>query len=119
MNLCADTDYAVFVKVLKCVFTDVGNISCDFLRAELGITRLCLILLNVDRGKYVLSDYLFINKDSILIVVAFPCHKAYKYVLAERNLAVVRGGAVGNNFVSFDVLACLDNGLLIYAGTVV
>ena len=45
VNLGTDTDYAVFVKVGKSVFTDVRDISRNIFRSELGISRLKLIFL--------------------------------------------------------------------------
>ena len=43
-NLRAYTDNTVLVKILECVLTDVGNISCNLLCAELRISRLDLVL---------------------------------------------------------------------------
>ena len=45
VNLGTDTDYAVFVKVGKSVFTDVRDISRNIFRSEFGISRLKLIFL--------------------------------------------------------------------------
>src|SRR5262249_31013382 len=46
----ADADHAAFVQVAKERFADVRDVARDLFRAELGITRLDFILLDVNRG---------------------------------------------------------------------
>jgi hypothetical protein len=48
VNLCADTDDTVLVEVCKVFVTDVGNISCDLLRSELGFPCLDIVFLNMN-----------------------------------------------------------------------
>ena len=77
------TDNTVLVKVFKSVIADIRNISCDFLGTELCITSLNLVLYNVDRGIYIVANDFFINKNSVLVVVTLPSHKADESVFTE------------------------------------
>jgi hypothetical protein len=56
----------------------------------------------MDGRKNIVSDKIFIDQNGVLIVIAFPGHKADEDVAAERNLAVIGGGTVGNDFALFD-----------------
>src|SRR5262249_24011135 len=46
--LRADADDAALIQIGEAVFTDVRDIARDFLRAELRVPRLALVLLDVD-----------------------------------------------------------------------
>ena len=119
VNLCADADYASVVKVAKGVLADVGDISGYLFGAELGVSGLSLIFLDMDRGVNVVSDELLIDKNGVLVVVAFPCHEADKGVFAEAQLAVVDSGAVCDDLVLLDSLTDGNYRALVGAGALV
>src|SRR5206468_7949656 len=55
-NLGPDADDAALVEVAQRLVADVGDVAGDLLRAELGVARLDLVLLDVDRGEAILFD---------------------------------------------------------------
>ena len=119
MNLSTDTDNTVFVKVTKSILTNVRNISCYFFRTEFCITSLYLMLNNVDWGINVVSYNLFINKNSILIVITFPCHKADKGILTKWNFTVAGCRTVCNNLSVLNFLVKRNDRTLINACSLV
>ena len=78
----------VDVQIAQRIVADVLDLAGDLLRAELCISRLMCVDLNVKRGIYVVPYKVFVKQNGVLIVVAFPGHKADKGVLAERDLTV-------------------------------
>ena len=48
-DLSTDADNSSVIEVLESVLTNVGDISCDSLRTELGVSFLDLVFLDVDR----------------------------------------------------------------------
>ena len=73
----------VFVDITKGVIADIRNLTGDFFGTELRIAGFALVLFNMNRSVYIIPDELFVNKDSILVVVAFPCHKSDQNILTE------------------------------------
>ena len=56
LDLGADVDDAALVEVLQRLVGDVRDVAGDLLGTELGLARLDLVLLDVDRGVHVLAD---------------------------------------------------------------
>ena len=109
-DLSADADDAVLVQILQGVLADVGDIPGDLFRAQLGVTGLGLVLLNMNGGKHILPNKPLVEQDGVLVVVAFPGHEADEHVLAQGNLAVAAGGAVGDDLaLGLDALASVDD----------
>ena len=50
----ADADDTSLVKIFQGIVAHARDISCDLLRSELCISRLCLIFLDMDRSIYVI-----------------------------------------------------------------
>ncbi len=84
LDLRADADDAVLVEVAQRVLAYVRNVARDLLGAQLGISRLDLVLLDVDRGELVLVHERLGDDDRILEVRALPGHEGDQHVLAER-----------------------------------
>ena len=84
-DLGADADDAVLVEVREHVLADVRDLAGDLLGAELGVARLDLVLLDVDRGQQVVLDDALGEDDRVLVVVALPRHERDEQVLAERR----------------------------------
>ena len=82
-------------------------------------------------GEHVVLHHPLIEQDGVLVVIAFPVHKAHEDVLAQSQLAMVGGGAVHQNGarlqqltlliipVAVDPLAHADDGTLVDTGGVV
>ncbi len=64
-------------------------------------------------------DQLFADDDGVLEVEPVPGHEADEHVASQGQLALERGGAVGDHFALFDLLAQLDDRLLVLAGSLV
>ena len=97
VDLGAHADDAVLVQVLQGVLAHVGDVPGDLLGAQLGIPGVDLVLLDVDGGVQVLPDQTLVEEDGVLVVVAFPGHEADQDVAAQGDLALIGGGAVGQD----------------------
>ena len=62
---------------------------------------------------------LLADDDRVLEVVAVPGHERDQDVAAQGQLALVGGGAVGEDLALLDLLADLDDRLLVQAGPLV
>ena len=54
-DLGADADDAVLVEVAQRILADVGDVARDLFGTQLGVARLDLVLLDVDRGERVVA----------------------------------------------------------------
>ncbi len=59
------------------------------------------------------------DEDRVLVVVAVPGHEGDEHVLAERQLALVGRGAVGDDLARLDLVALVDDRGLVQAGPLV
>jgi hypothetical protein len=105
LHLGADAHDAGLVEVLEGLFAHVGDVAGDLFLAELGVAGDALELLDVDRGEDVLLGDALGDEDRVLEVVALPGHERDDDVRAQRELAHVAGGAVGEHVAHFDLLA--------------
>ena len=80
---------------------------------ELGVAGVDLVLLDVDRREHVVLHQALGEDDGVLVVVALPRHEGDEQVLAQGQLAVVGGGTVGQHVAGRDLLALLDDDLLV------
>ena len=97
VDLGADAHDPALVEVLQDLLGDVGDVAGDLLGAQLGVAGVDLVLLDVDRGEDVLLDQPLGQDDRVLVVVALPRHVGDDQVLAERDLAGLGRGAVGDD----------------------
>ena len=104
-DLGADAHDAAVVEVAQRLLRAVGDVARDLLLAELGRAGVDLVLLDVDRGELVVLHEALGEDDRVLEVVALPGHEGDHQVLAERHLAVVGRGAVGEHVAGLDLLA--------------
>ncbi len=111
----ADADDSHLIQILESLLAYAGDISCDLFRTEFGISGFAVILLDVDRCIYIISYKALAQKNSVLVVVAFPCHEADQRVLAERKFAVAGGRTVSNDLAFSYSLARKDDRLLVVA----
>ena len=84
-------------RSLSAFSRDVRDVARDLLRAELGVARLDLELLDVDRGVVVVLHHPLGDEDRVLEVVAAPRHEGDEHVAAERQLALLGARAVGQH----------------------
>ena len=96
-DLGADADDAALVEVGEDVLGEVRDVPGDLLGAELGVAGVDLVLVDVDRREHVVPHQPLGQDDGVLEVVALPRHEGHEEVLAERQLALVGGGAVGED----------------------
>ena len=115
----ADVDDARLVEVLQRFFRDVGNVARDFLGSELGVARHRLEFLDVDRGEDVVLDDALGEQDRVLEVVAVPGHERDEHVAAEREIAEIGRGTVGDDVALLDAVADAHQRLLVDAGRLV
>ena len=97
VDLGADAHDAALVEVLERLLRAVRDVARDLFVAELGGARVDLVLLDVDRGEEVVLHDLLAQDDGVLEVEALPAHERDQEVAAERELAGVGGGAVGEH----------------------
>ena len=64
-------------------------------------------------------DQLLADDDGVLEVVAVPRHERDQHVAAQGQLAVVVAAPVGDDLALLDLLAHLDDRLLVEAGALV
>ena len=119
MHVGAHADDAVLVEVPQLPLADVGDVAGELLAAELRFADFDVELLDVDRGVGVVLDQLLADDDGVLEVEAVPGHEGRQHVAAQRQLALVRGGAVGDDLALLDLVADLDDRLLVLAGPLV
>ena len=105
LDVGADADDAVLVEVAQGLLRDVGDVAGELLAAELRLADLDLELLDVDRGVDVLLHQPLADDDRVLEVVAVPGHERDQDVAAQGQLALVGGGAVGEDLALLDLLA--------------
>ena len=96
-DLGADADDAALVEVGQDLLGDVRDVPGDLLGAELGVAGVDLVLLDVDRGEDVVLHQALAEDDRVLVVVALPRHERHEQVAAERHLAAVGRGTVGDD----------------------
>ena len=99
-NLGADAHDAVLVEILERIFADVGDVARDLFGPELRVARFALVLFDVNRGEAVVLDHPLADQDGVFVVVAFPRHERDEHVLAERELALIRRRAVGEDLAA-------------------
>ncbi len=115
MHLRALADDAVGAEVLERVLAHVRDVARDLLGAELRVARAAVERDDVERREHVLAHEALVDEDGVLEVVAAPAHERHEQVLAERELALVGGGAVRQAVARLHLLAVLDDRLLVEA----
>src|SRR3954469_11928184 len=118
-DLGADADDAALVEVGQQLRAHVREVTRDLLLAELGVAGVDLVLLDVDRGEDVVLHQVLAEDDRVLEVVALPRHERDEQVLAERELAVLRRGAVRQDLADLHALAGVDDHAVVVRGALV
>ena len=86
---------------------------------ELGVAGHHLEFLDVDRGEDVVLHDPLGEQDRVLEVVAVPRHERDEHVAAERELAEIGRGTVGDDVALLDLIAHLHQRTLVDAGVLV
>ena len=118
-DLGADADDAALVEVLQDLLGEVRDVTGDLFGTELGVAGVDLVLVDVDRREHVVAHEALGQDDRVLEVVALPRHERDEQVLAERELAVVGRGAVGEDVALLHAVALADERLLVDARVLV
>src|SRR4029453_13718744 len=113
LDFGTDVDDAGLVQAVQLLFGQVRDVAGDFFRAQLRVAGHDDQLFDVDRGVAVFGDDAFANQDRVLEIVAVPGHERDQHVLAERELADVGRGAVGDDVLGVDLVAALDDRALV------
>ena len=80
-NLCTDTDNAVLVKVFERVVADTRYITGDLFVTKLGVSRLCIVLIDMNRCINIILNQSLTKQYGILVVITFPSHETDQWVL--------------------------------------
>ncbi len=115
----ADIDDARFVEVLEVFLADIRDVARDFLRPELGIARHGLEFFDMDRSEDVVAHDAFGDQDRVFEVVAIPRHEGDERILAERQLAELGRGTIGDDIALLKKVADLHQRRLRDAGRLV
>ena len=86
---------------------------------ELGVARHHLEFLDMDRGEHVVADDALGDEDGVLEIVAHPRHEGDEHVPAERKLAEIGRGTVGDDLAGLHLIADAHQRPLIDAGVLV
>src|SRR3984885_7343769 len=119
LDLGADADDSALVEVAQRGLGDVGNITRDFFRSQLGVAGFDFKLLDVDRGVVIVADQLFGNQDRVFEVVTAPWHEGHEYVAAQGQFALLGARTVGDDLPLDHPVALANNWLLIDASVLV
>ena len=87
-NLRADADDSLLVELAQAFLSHVRNITRDLFRAELGISRFHLVLLDVDGRELVIPNDALAQDDRVLEVVPLPAHEGHKHVVSQGKLTI-------------------------------
>src|SRR5690606_24536080 len=109
----AYADDAALVQVREALLRDVRDLARDLLHPALRVPDVELELLDVDGRVGVLLDQPLADDDRVLEVVTVPGHERDDDVAPERELAVVRRGAVGDDVTRLDALALVHERALV------
>ena len=115
LHLCADADDAVGTEVLESILTDVRDVARDFFGTELRVTCTALEGDDMQGRKNVLAHKALVDENGVFEVVAAPGHERHEQVLAECELATVGRRTVRKAVAGHDLLAALDDRLLVEA----
>ena len=118
-HLGAHAHDAAVVEVAQRLLGAVGDITRDLLLAQLGGTRIDLVLLNVDRCQLIVGDNPLGDDDGVLKVVALPRHEGDHEVLAQGHLALLGGSTVGEHCARLDLLPRAHERLLVDDGALI
>src|SRR5690606_14941265 len=118
-HLCADMDNAGLVQLGQRRLAHIGDVCCDFLWTQLGITGHAGQFLNVDRSKAVVLNHTLGQHDGVFEVVTVPGHERHTHVLAKRKLTHVHRGTICQNISARDLVANLHQRTLVNTGILV
>ena len=114
-NLGTYTYDTVVVEILECFFTNIRNITSDFFRTELGVTRSHFELVDMNRCKDVILDDLFRDQNRILEIITIPRHEGHENVTTNGQLAILSRSTIRKDLAFLYGLSARNNWLLIKA----
>ena len=97
LHVRADAHDAALVEIDQRLFGDVRDLARDLFLTALRVADVQLELLDVDRRVHVVLHQALGEHDGVLEVVAVPRHEGDGHVGAERELALLGRGAVGEH----------------------
>jgi len=112
-------DDAGVVQTVELLLGQVGNVTGDFFRAQLGVTRHHHQFLDVDGGVTVFGHHALGDEDGVFEVVAVPGHEGHQHVLTQGEFAQVGRCAVGDHVALGQHITALDDRALVDVGVLV
>src|SRR5437763_2382036 len=104
-HLSTDIDDAPLIEVTQSLFSNVGNIPCDLLGSQLGISSIHLVFLNMYRREVVFTHNALTDENGVFVVATLPAHKGDQNILSECQFTTLCGRTVGNDLSSVDIIA--------------
>src|SRR5208337_311285 len=119
LYVSSNADNATLVQVHQQGFRNIRDVTRDFFRTQLGVTRFDFELLDMNRGIGILFYELLADQDGVFKVVTSPGHEGHEYVTPQGQLPMVGTGTVGEDLSCQNTLVFVDRRLLVDAGVLV
>ena len=119
LDIGADADDARFIEILEEGFADVRDVTCDFFRTELRVSRFDFEFLNVNRSVVVILDQALGNENRIFKVIPAPRHERDEHVPAQGEFTLLRARPICENLALSDPITLPDDRLLVDTGVLV
>src|SRR6056297_163735 len=119
LNFGTYTNNTLFIKVTRCVFAYICNLTGEFFFTTLGVANLLFEFCDMDRCINIILHNLFTDDNGILKVVPSPRHKCYYQVTAQCKLTFLSGTAICDRVAFFHFISNVYNRPLIDSGILV
>ena len=104
----SDADNTVFIQILRSIFTDIGDIGGQLFQTSFRFAHFQWIFIHMYRSKYIVTNDIFRDHDSILIVIPFPGHISHFQVTSECQFTSFRRISFGQDFPFLYALSFTD-----------
>ena len=118
-NESTNTNDPHFIKIAKAFLSNVGNLTGDFLRTQLGLTGFNLVFLDMNRGVEIIGNQTLADEQGILVVVSLPGHVGDQNVLSQRNFPAFTSGTIRQNLSDNDRITVANDWTLVQASVLV
>ncbi len=105
------------VKIFECLISNVGDITCNFLRPQFGVTCSALKLGNMNRSVNIFFHDLLRDNDSILKVVSIPRHEGHKDVTSKCKFTTFGVRSISQHITDLDLISTIAYWALVQAST--
>ncbi len=112
-NESTNTNNSHFVKIAKAFLSNIGDLTGDFLWAQLGLAGFNLVLLDVYRGVEIVGHQALADEQGILVVVSLPGHVSDQNILSQGNFTAFTGGTIRQDLTNNHRITLMDDWTLI------